>query len=239
MRRTARPDASARNSSSILAACVLALALAPALRSAASETRSLSQAIVTYGFLVRHYPDSFLLASKTATTPLERDMRGLGSALDSVGCDVPEALASAHRAIIVPYSSIGQWLGFPGQDVSPQEGLLFVLEPAGRLSGQALVVLSRMGPDETTILRIEEAKQRFSAELLYDSFRKGRVSNAPNTDIGTVTAVNLQKNRDVLLREWAEPGSRSGHMGETGRLFRLDPSRATVTLVSPRTMPRH
>lgn len=238
MRRTARLDANARSSRFILAACVLTLALAPVSRPASSESRSLSQEIITYGFLVRHYPDNFLLASEPATTQLERDMRALGSALNSLGCDVPKMLAFPHRATIVPSSATGLWLSFPPRrDVPSQEGLLFVVESTS--SQRTLVIFSRMGPDETTIFWVEEAKEGFSAELLYDSFKKGKISNAPNTNIGAITAVSLEKSHDILLKEWAEPGSRSGQMGEMSRVFRLDLSRDAVTLVSPGILPQH
>ncbi len=240
MKPTARPVVTGASSLLLLLSCGLTLlpSIAPGASSAASENGDLSQAIIAYGFLVSQYSPN-LSSSQRPTAPLVLDMKRLDDALSSLGCNVPNVLAFPHKAILVPSSVLGQWLGPSAvPNLAPQEGLLFVAEWPRLPSARALVVLSGVAPDETTVFWFEGGNGAYQAKLVYDSFKMGTIRNAPNTNIGAVTAIRLESSRNILLREWAEPGSRPGHMGAEGRVFRVNLFQHTATLVSSGTTPR-
>jgi hypothetical protein len=233
MQPITNPHASVTSRAALCIALLFALLLVAERPSGATQENGLSQALVTYSFLASHYSLNFLFVPEHATDTLVRDMKALNEALSALHCDTPNVLATtSHTAVIVPTSAVGQWFGLEPTKTTPHDGLLFVTEPETGNGKKVLVVVSGIRPDETTIFWLEDAKGTFSTTLLYDSFKKGKVVNSPDTPVGMVMAVRLEKDEDILLKEWAEPGSRPGIMGEVGRVFRLDPLRDTVTLVS-------
>lgn len=232
MRMTANPGVPARSSLLLGVVCVLALALAASLSAVASG--SLSQAVITYGYLRSNHADFDQLLASGPTLAVARDMKALEGALDSLRCDVPTLLAFPHRALVVPSSPVGQWIGFPTTEESPpEEGTLFVTQPLRAPPQRVWVVLSSVAPERTTVFWLEEGERGYVSGLVYDSFNKGKISNAPHTMIGAVTEVNLGKGDKILLKEWAEPGSRPGQMGAVGRVFQVDLARGEVTLKTP------
>jgi hypothetical protein len=238
MKRIGIVDANARTRFSVALASVLGLSLALPPGLAAPEKGNLSQLLVAYGFLISHYPDEFLLGRQPGTR-LARDMKALNHALDSLGCDVPTRLAFPHRDLIVLSSSAAQWAGFPGGVGSPpEEGTLFVIQAPPTASHRNWVVLSSVAPEETTVFWVEADKQGYATGLVYDTFKKGEVKNVRKTAIGAVAWVSIGQDGGILLREWAEPGSRGGHMGEAGRVFQVGFLSGDVSLKSPGKLPR-
>ena len=238
MRPITNPNASVTSRTTLCIALLFAVLLVPERRSGATQENSLSQALVTYSFLASHYSLNFLFVPRNAADTLVRNMKALNDALSALHCNTPDVLAMSHAAVVVPASAYGQWFGLEPAKTAPHQGLLFVTGPETRNGNRVLVVVSGIGPDETTIFWLENTKGAFSTTLLYDSFKKGKVANSPGTVVGMVMAVRLEKDGDILLKEWAEPGSRPGIMGEMNRVFRLDPFRDTLTLVSSGELPQ-
>jgi len=232
MRPTINLNASVASRTALSIAFLVAGLLVTEGRSVAMQENSLSEALVTYSFLASHYSLRFLFVHRNATNTLARDMKALNDALTTLQCNTPNILAMPHAAVIVPTSASGQWFSLEPTKTPPNEGLLFVTRPQTRNGARVLAVVSGIGPDETTIFWLQNTNGSFSATLLYDSFKKGKVANSPGTIVGMIMAVRLERGDDILLKEWAEPGSRQGIMGKMGRVFRLDPARDTVTLIS-------
>jgi hypothetical protein len=84
---------------------------------------------------------------------------------------------------------------------------------------------------------LEEANRGYVARLLFDSFKKGKVSNE-TTVVGAATSLKFESDNEILLKDWGEPGIGPAEFLRVGRVFRLDLSRDTVTLVSPGTPPQ-
>ncbi len=84
---------------------------------------------------------------------------------------------------------------------------------------------------------IEEANKGYLAKLLFDSFKKGKISNE-STVMGAATSIRFEGDNDILLKDWGEPGIGPPEFMRTGRVFRLNLSRDTLTLVSPGTRPQ-
>jgi hypothetical protein len=230
MRLTERVNASVRSSCCVALACFSVLSTSLSRGLAVPQQGSLTQALVTYGYLVSHYPDEFVLGHEPGT-PLATGIKDLTDALNSLGCDVPSRLAFPHRALIVLPSSARQWAGFAGaKGRPPEEATLFVIDPPLEVNNRRWVVLSSVAPEQTTVFWIEPRKQGYTTWLVYDTFKKGNVKNHPKTAIGAITGVSVEKTGVIFLKEWAELGSRPRHMGKVGRVFRIDPSSGDVTL---------
>jgi hypothetical protein len=224
--------------SSLLLETLCALALGTPKASAVVTSVDLPQTIITYGFLVGHYPDEFILG-REPRTPLASDMKALNDALNSLDCDVPIRLGFPHRVFVVPSLPVGQWIGFVRTaDTPPDEGTLFVTEPLRTKPERVLVVLSSVSPERTTVFWVERSVQGYASGLVYDSFKKGKISNENHTAMGAVTAVSAGEGEEILLKEWAEPGSRPRQMGSVGRVFRVDAARHEITLEIPGTFPQ-
>ena len=247
MRNRARLAANVRVNSLVLGvACVLALALpvgkaqGPVPVSGAAGAINLSQAVITYGFLRWDYLEFDQLVTASSNLALVQNLKALDAALDSLHCDVPTRIAGPHRALILPSSLIDQWVGFdrPNGRKSPERGWLFVTQPRDTAPQRVLVVFSSAAPEHTTILWLEGSGNRYAARLLYDSSRKGKVSNE-TTILGAVTEVRFEKDNEVLLKDWGEPGIGPPEVTEVRRVFRLDQSKGTVTLADPGRLQCH
>lgn len=241
MRRTSDLAVSANNIC-LCVACVLgvlvglslASAQTPDLNSKQIRIRSLSQAVIAYSFLRWDYLDLDKLFASDASLQVVQNLQALDSALKSLDCDVPMRLAVPHKALILPPLPFNHWVGFrrTGGRNSPEGGWLFVTQPSGNSPQRVLVVFSSSSPEETTVFSIEEADKGYLAELLFDSFKKGKISNA-STMMGAVTSIRLESNTEMLVKDWGEPGVGPPNAMRVGRVFRLDLSRDTVALVSP------
>jgi len=227
------------------AACVLALLLvtpAQPLVSNPGESggRSLSQAIIAYGFLRWDYLDFDRLLTSSPNLPLAQNMKALDAALESLDCDIGKRMAGPHKALILPPFPFNQWIGFrrAGGRKSPEGGWLFVTQPIGTSPQRVLVVFSSASPEQTTVFWIEEADKGYVAKLLFDSFRKGKIGNE-STLMGAATSIRFESDNDILLKDWGEPGIGPPESMRAGRVFRLNLLRDTVTLVSPGTSPQH
>ncbi|HTS13060.1 MAG TPA: hypothetical protein VMH00_13150 [Candidatus Limnocylindrales bacterium] len=227
------------------AACALALVLAtPAQLSRPSTEqaggRSLSQAIVAYGFLRWDYLDFDQLLESHATLSLTENLKALDAALASLNCDVRQRMAGSHRTLILPPVPFNQWLGFPrtGGRNSPEDGWLFVTQTMATSPERVLVVFSTARPEHTTVFWLEKAGKGYATKLVFDSFKKGKISNE-GTVMGAATSVKFESDNVILLKDWGEPGIGPREFTRVGRVFRLDLPRDTVTLVSPGTPSQH
>lgn len=239
MRRIRNRTASANSIGLCVALAVtlllpLALAQTRALNSQEVRGRSLSQAIIAYGFLRWDYLEFDQLIASSPNLPLVQNLRALDSALRSLDCDVERRMAVSHKALILPPLPFDQWIGFrrAGGRNSPEGGWLFVTQPIGKSSPHIVVVFSSASPEETTVFSIKEADKAYVAKLLFDSFKKGKIGNA-TTMMGAVTSIRFETDTDLLLKDWGEPGIGPPDAMRVGRVFRLDLSRDTVALVSP------
>jgi hypothetical protein len=205
-------------------ACV---AVAQGLSHGAIERDQLAQTIISYGFLRSTYVDFDQLLASDSAPSIARDMKAMQAALTSLGCDVPTRLAFPHGAFVIPTVPVGVWIGRTAKS-SPQEGTLFVTE-SGAAKG-VTVVFSSVAPEETTVFWLA---QDYTVGLVYDSFHKGEVRNAPSTTMGAIVAVGVAKSGDLLLREWAEPGSRPRLMGAVGRVFQVNMEHRETVLTRP------
>jgi hypothetical protein len=197
----------------------------------ATRGTDLPQAVVTYGFLASKSADFPARGVWAQAATVVGEMAALGRALESLNCDVTTRLGSAHRVFVVPVSPVGQWIGYVRKaETPPTEGSLFVTEPFNE--NRVLVVLSSVAPEWTTVFWVEARDQGYGAGLVYDSFKRGKISNVAHSMIGAVTCVSVADQDAILLREWAEPGSRPTMMGDVGRVFRLDLKQEKVTLES-------
>ena len=236
MRRTINPGVAA---SSVLLEVACVLTFAPGAGLSAVTSGDLPQAVIAYGFLSSNYAEFDQLLTSGPALSLARDMKALGSALDSLHCDVPIRIGFPHKAFVVPSFPASQWIGFARTaETPPEEGTLFVTEPLRRVPQRVLVVLSSAAPERTTVFWLGGDKQGYVSGLVYDSFNKGEISNSAHTGIGAVTSVSVGKSDQILLREWAEPGSRPGFMGAVGRVFQVDLTRGEITLKTGGTLPR-
>jgi hypothetical protein len=196
-------------------AVVLAVGLSS--RPGAAASRRLSEAAVVFADLHSSRDDNDT-----------RDLKRVERALKAVGCDLTVRMALPGRAVILPVSSVGQRIGF--KRAAPTEGLTFVVKDGRAAPQRVWVVLSSVAPERTTVFWLDED---FKAGLVYDSFKKGEIRNAPHTAIAAVLAVTRVNGSQLLLEEWAEPGSRPGSMGAVGRVFQLDLTKSEMTLAAP------
>jgi hypothetical protein len=226
-------------------ATLLALAFPVGNARTASSTvgalgaRDVSQAVITYGFLRWDYLEFDRLVSSSANLPVLQDLKSLDEAISSINCDVPMRMAGHHEALILPADLVGQWIGFerPGGRNSTETGWLFLI-PSGRTAAQrVLVVFSSGAPEHSTIFWLDQTAGRYSVSLLYDSFKKGKVSNAATT-VGAVTSVKLKEDNLILLSDWGEPGIGPPRSTGVRRVFRLNLLDGTIALdetAAPRT----
>lgn len=237
MRATAKLDVTA-SSLLLVAGCILTLVVALNSEIVAPNKVDLSQAVIAYSFLRWDYLDLEKLFASDSNLPVVQNLKALDTGLKSLDCDVPTRLAVPHRALILPASPMN-WFGFerPAERNSPDRGWLFVTQSSGNGSERVLVVLSSASPDRTTVFWLEGRGSGYEANLLYDSLKKGRISNAA-TMVGAATEVKIEKNGEVLLKDWGEPGVGPREFARVGRIFRLDALHDIIALVSPGT-PEH
>jgi hypothetical protein len=196
----------------------------------------LSQAIVAYGFLRSSYPDFGEVLESHSGSAMARELKALEEALDSLHCDVPIRLAFSHRATTLETLVPGQWVEYvKGNAAPPDEGWLFVVQHQQTRGRSAIVVLSSVAPERTTIFMLEGD---FAATLVYDSFGESKISNEQATRVGVLIAIGLDKDGNILLKEWAEPGSRGHFTGSVGRVFQVNVTRKRVTLKDSGFAPR-
>lgn len=218
--------------------CVLGLSRVADDRTVATR-RNLPEAVIAYGFLRSNYGDFDQLLVSTSTFAAGRDMKALQDALDSLGCDLPTRLAFPHRDLVVAFSSDRNWIGFPRTNEFPrEEGMLFVIRPLPTAPHRTWVVLSSVAPERTTVLWLDGDKRGYVSGLVYDSFSKGVVKNAPKASIGLVISVSVAESGEILLKEWSEPGSRPHARGAAGRVFEVNSARRDITLRTAGTLPQ-
>lgn len=220
--------------------CLLALAFhtgnsrATSSGAAGPGGTSMPQAVIAYGFLRWGYLEFDQLVKSNPTLPVVQNLKVLDEALDSLHCDVPTRMASPHQAVILPPDLRGQWIGFsrPGGRNSRESAWLFVTDPKDTKQHRVLVVFSSAAPEHSTIFWLDDNSGRYSASLLYDSLKRGKVSNAPTT-VGAITSVKLEKDNIISLKDWGEPGI--GPPGSTGarRVFQLNLSDGAMALDEP------
>lgn len=244
MRQTKNLVVSAASSLLLGAACTLALLLVtPAqplvLNPGESGGRSISQAVITYGFLRWDYLEFDRLLASSPALPLAQNLKALDAALESLGCDIGKRMAGPHKALILPPFPFNQWIGFrrTGGRRSLEGGWLFVTQHIGTPPQRVLVVFSSASPEQTTVFWIEEADKGYVAKLLFDSFRKGKISNEM-TVMGAATSIKFENDNNILLKDWGEPGIGPPESMRAGRVFRLNLARESIALVSPGT-PQH
>lgn len=245
MRRIKNLVVSAASSLLIWITCVLGFLLptrgqTPDPDPGGSGGRSLSQAIITYGFLRWNYLEFDQLLAASPNLPLVQNLKALDAALNSLNCDVGKRIAGPHKALILPPSPSNQWIGFqrPRGRNSPEGGWLFVAQSIGASRQRVLVVFSSASPEQTTVFWLGVTDNGYEAKLLFDSFRKGKISNV-TTVMGAATSLKFESDNDILLEDWGEPGVGPPEFAGIRRVFRLDLSRDVVTEVLPRTSREH
>jgi len=226
-------------SSFLLGVCCLLGQGQPGNHHSVAAGPSLPEALIAYGFLRSNYADFDKLLMSSSTFAAARDMEALQTALDSLSCDVPARLAFPHRDLVLASSAATAWMGFPTKAQSPsEEGTLFVLQPLPSAPQRTLAVLSSVAPERSTVFWLGADKRGYVGALVYDSFNKGKVKNAPETVMGSVISVRVDESGAILLKERAEPGSRPHAMGETGRVFEVDTTRDDVILKTSGKLPQ-
>jgi hypothetical protein len=228
MNKIEKPAASAGISLRHISAFALLLAFGSiSVVAGTADNNELAQRMVAYAFVASHFPQP--QGTQNISSALPKDMAALHAALaSSLGSDSDLLMAWPHKAVLVPYLASKEWLEL---QPSRPEDLLFVIEPKAERGDRVLVAFSSTAPEGTKIFWLQQRGSRYESELLYDSFKKGEISNAKNTVLGTVTAVMIEADDSVLLKELAEPGSRYGHMGDVGRIFRLRLPKGSIELV--------
>jgi len=227
-----------------LLALTLLLVL-PALQSGASQDKpngpSPAQAIVAYSFLHwGSYPVFDQLLTSKMDFPLIQKLSSLDGTLESLHCDVRNRMAFGDRPrlIVFPSFPLGRSINLP----PPEEGSLgmwlFVMKPPGNLDRGVLVILSSEGPRQTTVFWLKESGEGYEATLLFDTFKKGVISNDTPQQMGTVTTIKFESNNVILLKDWGAPGVGPPEFTRVRRLFRLDLSKDVVTEVFPGAAPR-
>jgi hypothetical protein len=229
MRRTSRRLAV--RSSAFGLACILG-ALPASAGGGDWSASSLSQAVITVGFLRSRYVDLDRLLASGSAPAMTRELRALDEALNAVGCDLRIRFAFPHRAVVVPPSLAGLRIGFERK--APQEGALFLVEQPQASPQRVWVVFSSQAPEATTVFWLQGGDK---TGLVYDSIDKGEIRNEPTTRIGYIVAVTRGTRGEILLEEWAEPGSRPGASGALGRVFQVDLNRGEVLLQAAGTLP--
>jgi len=216
------------------------MARAPDSGLVAPSGRSLSQAIITYGYLRWGYDDFDRMLASSPNLPLAKNLKALDAALESLGCDVGTRMAEPHEALILPPLPFDQWIGFPraGGRNSSEEGWLFVTQPIGTSPQRVLVVFSTASPEQTTVFWIEETNEGYAAKLLFDSFKKSKISN-DTAQVGAATSIRFESDNLLLLKDWGEPGVGPPQLTRVRRVFRLNLSTGVVTEVSSGASPQH
>ena len=197
-----------------------------------SDDMSPAQAIVTYGFLRYDYFGFDQLIASNPNLAVAKYLKSLDAALESLGCDLRTRMAPPHKLLALPSFPLGQWVGFPSSPKNSLGRWLFVMERPQTHQRGALVIFSDEGPGQTTVFWLEKSSGGYAAKLIFDSFKKGKVSNTW-TVVGAATSIKFQDQNQLLLMDRGEPQEAPG----AKRVFRLGLSQGSVTLVSPE-MPR-
>jgi hypothetical protein len=218
----------------------LYLVLAAAMAMSATPDlagQDVAQKLITYGYLVEWFPDDFLLHTGPKT-PLTREMETLGNALNSLHCDVTNRLAFSHDALLVVPSPDGRWVELPKPTKNSLFGWLVVIRFAPADSQRVLAVLTGQGPADTTVFSLEAGREGYVAKLLYDSFKKNKISNLNYEMIGAISALRLESSTSLVLKELVQPGSGPREQFAVGRVFRLNLSSGKMELFSAGTLPK-
>jgi hypothetical protein len=202
-----------------------------------SDDISPSQAIVTYSFLRYDYLGFDQVVASNPNLAVARNLRSLDDALESLGCDVRTRMAGPHGVAALPSFPVGQWIGFPSSSKNSIGRWLFVMERSGTHRHETLVILSDQAPNQTTVFWLEKGTGGYSAKLVFDSFKKGKVRNEWTT-VGAATSIKFLDENQLLLKDQGEPGVGPPQFRRINRVFRLDLSQASVTLVSPGIPPQ-
>lgn len=210
--------------------------LEPPACCATTASDDIAQALIAYGYLAERFPDDFLLPNSRPATRLTKDMRALGKALGSLHCGVRKRLAMSHSSLLIPMSLAGQWVDFPRSGKDTSDSWILVIPFQAPKKQRALVILTGMGPAQTTVFWLAKNQNAYVTNLLYDSFNKGEISNLKHEMIGEVSRVKIEKNGNILLKERVAPGSGPNpQLSPIGRVFRLNPATRTMILISSRT----
>jgi hypothetical protein len=196
-----------------------------------------SQAIVTYGFLQYDYLSFDQVIASNPNLAVAKDLKSLDTALESLGCDLRRRMAWPHQVLVLPSFPVGQWIGFPSSSKNSIGSWLFVMERPGTHRHETLVILSGEAPNHTTVFWLKQADEGYVVKLLFDSFKKGEVSNE-KTVVGAARSIKFLDENQLLLKDQGEPGTEPPEFRKINRVFRLDLLQASVTLVSPGTRPQ-
>lgn len=225
------------NITAVTAALVISLSSLVPSCFAQPASGDTAQELVAYRYLVARFGNTFLSRElHPPTTPLELQMEALGETLGSLHCDVRRRLAMSTESILVPSSDAERWLGlFKSRHTA---GSWLVVIQLSETSQHVLVILSSLGPAQTTVFWLEPTEQGYGVSLLYDSFKKNTISSPKWGMMGAASGVKFENNRELLLRELVEPGSGADPcLVEWGRLFRINVSTGRMQLVSPGKTP--
>lgn len=242
MQRTKNPGVTvARSSLSIAVASILALALsAPPVLPMPSQGESggpnAAQAIVAYGFLRWGDLEFDQLVASSPNLTLVQNLRALDTALKALDCDVRNRMAMASQQYVtaLAFAPMRHWIISPAPSAGSLGTWLFVLSPPGNSLRGTLVILATEGPSQTTVFWLKKVGRRYQTKLVFDSFKKGTISN-DTTQMGTVTTIQFKSGNSLLLKDWGEPGIGPAEFTRVRRVFHLNLSTDVVTEVSSRT----
>lgn len=219
-----------------LVALLVSLGFSRPSYSALPASGNIGQALIAYRYLVAGFPNEFLISPRPTATSSERDVEALGKGLGLLHCDVRRRLAMSTDSILIPYSEAERWLVlFQERDGTAGSWLVVIQLPND--SQRALVILSSLGPSQTTAFWLRATQQGYAAQLIYDSFKKGTIDNLKWSMIGAASAMKIERNGELLLKELVEPGvGAEPCLVERGRLFRINLSTGRTSFVAPGKM---
>lgn len=190
----------------------------------------LPSVVIAYGLLTARYGEFRSLESDSQNVLVR-----LGKNIDALPGDISTRLAFAHKAFIVQDNIVGHHSGFIReknrtleQSRVPFESILFVSTPIESFGQRILVILSSVGPEQTSIVAVDN---RLNVELLYDSFNKNTIVNAGNvTTIGSVYSVHVVRRGYFFLEERVEPGGRGFVSPYRNRTFIVDATKGSFRI---------
>jgi hypothetical protein len=197
-----------------------------------SDDMNPSQAVVTYGFLRYDYLSFDQVIASNPNLAATKKLKSLDAALGSLDCDLRTRMAGPHKLLALPSFPVGRWVGFPGSSKNSIGSWLFVVETPDARQHKTLVLFSNEAPGQTTVFWLEKSSGGYAAKLVFDSFKKGKVRNEWTT-VGAATSIKFLDENHLLLKDHGEPGVGPPEFRRINRVFRLDLSQASVTLVSP------
>lgn len=183
-------------------------------------SEELPSIVIAYSLFCARY-DAFKSLESNPTNVLIK----LGRNIDALPGGISTGLGFTRRAFIVHNNIVGHLSGFArGKNKTleesnvPFESILFVTTPIKSFGDRALLILSSVSPEKTTIMAVDN---KLNTELLYDSFNKNYF-DSKKTTMGSIYGVKVMKPGYLELQERMEPGARGFSSSYKNRSFMID-----------------